>query len=159
MKTSSSFLIAILLSQVFSSCKTQSTSPESLDDIHLTFISGHIGANLMPSIPPDPIGCEIIFVAENSNQAKEFSNLSVLQADVFLNSTNQQLGSITFETIWDGKLAPAERDTVRLTKVTSPSSPFNPQCSKYVYLNLVFQNASKNSIVLKTDSLLFGCVY
>ncbi len=152
-------IVSILISQLFSSCKDQSTTPELLGDLHLSFVGGSIGANLMPSVPPDPIGCQIILIAENKNQTKTLSNLSIPQADVFLNSSNQRLGTITFITIWDGQLGPMERDTVYLTKVISQTSLFSPQCNKYVYLNLLVQNNSKNSITFKTDSLFFGCVY
>ncbi len=154
------FLISlILLTQIFLACKDESTSPDSLDGLHLQFVSGYIGANLMPSVPPDPIGCQIIILAENTNPARTLSKLSVLQADVFLNSSNQKLGTITFTSSWDGQLGPVERDTVRLTKVISQTTLFSPQCGKYVYLNVIVQNDSKTSISLKTDSLAFGCVY
>jgi hypothetical protein len=160
MKTNISFLISLLISQLLFSCKDQPTSPESLDDLHLTFLSGYIWADLMPAIPPaDPVVCQIIFVAENRNQTKALDNLSVPQADVFLNSSNQKLGTITFTTSWDGKLEPAELDTVRITRVVGQTSPFSVQCDKYVYLNIIVQNDPKNSIICKTDSLLFGCVY
>ena len=149
----------ILFAQIFFSCKGQSTAPESLADLHLTFISGSIGADLMPSIPPDPITCQIIIVAENSSATRTLSNLSAAHADVFLNSSNEKLGTITFTSNWDGRLGPTERDTVRSTKVISQTTLFNPQCRKYVYLNLVFKNNSGNFIVQKTDSLFFGCVY
>lgn len=159
MKTNISYLILLLFSQIFFSCKDQSTSPESLDDLHLTFVSGYIGADLMPSVPPDPIGCQITLIAENRNQTKALLNLSIPQADVFLNSSNQKLGTIAFTTSWDGKLEPAELDTVRIIKVVGQTSPFSIQCDKYVYLNIIVQNDPKNFIICKTDSLLFGCVY
>ncbi len=159
MRRNTFILSLILLTQVFFNCRDQSTTPESLDDLHLKFISGYIGANLMPSVPPDPIGCQIIIVAENASVTRTLSNLSAPQADVFLNSSNQKLGTITFTSSWDGQLGPSERDTVRLTKVISQTTLFSPQCGKYVYLNLVVQNDSKNSVTLETDSLSFGCVY
>ena len=161
MKRNTFILSLILLTQVFSSCKDQSTTPASLDDLHLRFVSGYIGADLMPSFPPfrDPIGCQIIIVAENTSATRTLSKLSAPQADVFLNSSNQKLGTITFTTTWDGQLDPTERDTVRLTKVISQTTLLTPQCGMYVYLNLTVQNDSKTSISLKTDSLAFGCAY
>lgn len=104
MKRNPFILSLILLTQVFFSCKDQSTTPDSLGDLHLRFVSGYIGANLMPSVPPDPIGCQIIIVAENASVTRTLSKLSAPQADVFLNSSNQKLGTITFTSSWDGQL-------------------------------------------------------
>jgi hypothetical protein len=159
MKRNIYIVASVLIVQLFSSCKDQTTSPESFDDLHFSFVSGSIGANLMPSVPPDPIGCQIILLAENKNQTNTISNLSIPQADVFLDSSDQRLGTITFTTNWDGRLGPMERDTVYLTKIISQTSLFSPQCNKYVYLKLLVQNDFKNSITFKTDSLFFGCVY
>jgi hypothetical protein len=165
MKHTVIFLFAILMSQSLPSCKDQSTNenppitPDPLGDLRLKFVSGYIYANLMPSIPPDPIVCKISIVAENASQTRVFSGLSVLQADVFLNSSNQKLGTIAFTTSWDGQLGPSERDTIQLSKVVSQTTLFSPQCSKQVFLNLIVQDESNNTIALKTDSLDFGCVY
>lgn len=149
----------ILFVLVFSGCDDQLATPESLADLHLIFVTGDIGADLMPSTPPDPIGCQITLVAENSSTTQTLNNLSASQADVFLNSTNEKLGTITFSSSWDGRLGPTERDTVHLTKVISQTTLFNPQCGKYVYLNLIVKNSPGNFIVHKTDSLFFGCAY
>jgi|GEM_PF-5908547 len=152
-------VVFILIVQLFFSCKDQTTSPESFDDLHLSFVSASIGANLMPNVPPDPIGCQIILLAENKNQTNIISNLSITQADVYLVSSDQRLGTITFTSDWDGRLEPMERDTVYLTKIIGQTSLFNIQCNKYVYLKLLVQNEFKNSNTFKTDSLFFGCVY
>jgi len=149
----------VLFVQILSGCQDQSTSPESLADLHLTFVSGSIGANLMPSVPPDPISCQITIVAENSSTSRTLSTLTASQADVFLHSSNEKLGTITFTSNWDGRLGPAERDTVYLTKVIGRTTLFNPQCGKYVYLNVMVKNSSGNSIIQKTDSIYFGCVH
>lgn len=125
----------------------------------MSFISASIGADLMPSVPPDPIGCQIILVAENKSKTQTLSGLSIPLADVFLNSLDQKLGTIIFTTIWDGSLAPLERDTINLIKVTSPVTLFDPPCNKYVYLKLLIKDDNSNYITIKTDSLLFGCVY
>ncbi|MCK9212078.1 MAG: hypothetical protein M0P61_14650 [Ignavibacteriaceae bacterium] len=145
--------------QMFWGCKDKVTSPPSLDNLHVSFVSGFIGADLMPIIEPDPIDCRIIIVAENSSRTDVLNNLTVGQADVFLNSNNQRLGTIKFSTSWDGRLNPLERDTISLTKVVEQTSPFSPQCNKTVYINLVIQNGEKSFVTIKTDSIGFTCVY
>lgn len=149
-----------LLSGAMFRCNDSSTAPDNLNDLHLRFVRGSIGANLMPSVPPDPIGCEILFIAENTGAAgRRLKDLTIPKADVFLATGSEKLGSVTFSTLWDGEIGPGERDTVRIQKNMSPTPLFPPQCGKYVYLTITMQNAAGASIVLTTDSLYFGCVY
>ena len=152
-------VLCILLLESFFSCNDEISPPENLVDIQLSYVSGSIGANLMPIIPPDPIACQIVLVATSTNQTKPLSGLSITQADVYLNSTNEKLGSIAFTTNWYGQLTPTESDTVRLNKITSPFSIFTPPCGKYVYLNLFVRQNLFTLTSFKTDSLYFGCVY
>ncbi len=154
------FLIGFIFTfQLFCGCKDKVTSPPTLDNLRVSFVGGFIGANLMPIIGPDPIDCRIIIVAENSSRTDVLTNLTIRQADVFLNSNNQKLGTIKFTTSWDGRLNPLERDTISLTKVVEQTPPFSPQCNKNVYLNLVIQNGEKSFVTIKTDSIGFMCVY
>ena len=150
---------SIFTFQMFWGCKDKVTSPPARDNFHVSFVSGFIGADLMPIIGPDPIDCRIIIVAENSSRTDVLNNLTVGQADVFLNSNNQRLGTIKFSTSWDGRLNPLERDTISLTKVVEQTQPFSPQCNKHIYLNLVIQSGEKNFTIIKTDSIGFTCVY
>ena len=159
MKTITVSIVALVTFQLFCGCKDKVTSPPTLDNLNVSFVSGFIGANLMPIIGPDPIDCRIIIVAENSSRTEVLNNLTVRQADVFLNSNNQKLGTIKFTTSWDGKLNPLERDTISLTKVVEQTPPFSPQCNKHIYLNLVIQNGEKSFVTIKTDSIGFACVY
>jgi hypothetical protein len=153
------FMLAFAVYFAISGCNSQISPPENLDDLQLVFVSGSIGANLMPIIPPDPIRCDIVLVATNKNQTEPLNNISISQADVYLNSSNEKLGTISFTTDWDGKLAPAESDTVRLNKITNQFSVFMPPCSQYVHLNLFVGGNFITPISFETDSLRFGCVY
>jgi hypothetical protein len=153
------FMLAFAVYPAISGCKNQISPPENLDDLQLSFVSGSIGANLMPITPPDPINCNIVLVVTNKNQTEPLNNISITQADVYLNSTNEKLGSIFFATDWDGKLGPAESDTVRLNKITNSVSVFTAPCGKYVHLNLFVRGDIFTPISFETDSLRFGCVY
>jgi hypothetical protein len=140
-------------------CKNDTVSPNVLDNLETRFLSGYISADLMPVIPPDPIYCQLTLLAKNKSSSTSLSGLSMPQAEVFLDSTNQRLGTISFSTTWDGSLGPSEQDTVRLTKVVSQTSLFTPPCEEYVYLNLIIRDQSNVSITLRLDSLLFTCTH
>jgi hypothetical protein len=101
------FLIA---SQLFAHCDNNETPPATLDDLSVRYLEGYIEANLMPVVPPDPIVCRITVLAQNSNPTETLSGLSLPQADVFLDSSNQRLGTITFGSSWDGQLGPNDQD-------------------------------------------------
>jgi hypothetical protein len=152
-------MLAFAVYLTISGCNSQISPPENFDDLQLSFVSGSIGANLMPFIPPDPIRCDIVLVATNKNQTESLNNISIDRADVYLNSTNEKLGTISFSTDWDGKLAPAESDTVQLKKIINSFSVFEPPCGKYVHLNLFVGGNFITPISFETDSLRFGCVY
>jgi hypothetical protein len=149
----------VIAVQVLASCSDMVTSPATLDDLTIRFVSGYMEANLMPIVPPDPVSCQVLILAQNNNPTETLSGLSIPVADVFLDSTNQRLGTITFSTSWDGRLSPNEQDTVRLTKVTSQSSPFTPPCGKQVYLLLSLKKDGNLSKGFKTESMFFSCVY
>jgi hypothetical protein len=152
-------MLAFAVYLTISGCNSQISPPENFDDLQLVFVSGSIGANLMPITPPDPISCQIVLVVTNKNQTESLNNISIDQADVYLNSTNEKLGTISFTTDWNGKLGPAASDTVRLNKITNSVSVFTPPCGKYVYLNLFVRGNVFTPVSFKTDSLHFGCVY
>jgi len=140
-------------------CKNDTVSPNVLDNLETRFLGGYISASLMPVIPPDPIYCQLTLLAKNKSSSTSLSGLSMPQAEVFLDSTNQRLGTISFSTTWDGSLGPSEQDTVRLTKVVSQTWLFTPPCEEYVYLNLIIRDQSNVSITLRIDSLLFTCTH
>ena len=153
--------LTILFILSFSSCNNPVSPPETLNDLKLSFVSGSIWAGLMPYVPPDPdpIACQIVLITENKNKTTPLKNISITQADVYLNSTNERLGTISFSTNWNGQLAPMQRDTVNFTKIKSYNTLSNTPCNKYIYLNLIVRKDFFNSITFKTDSLYFGCVY
>ena len=162
MKTLSSVLVNITILVVgilFLSCRDDATSPGSLDDLEIQFLDGYLSADLMPFVPPDPIICQLVLVAKNKSSAASLIGLSIPQAEVFRDSGNVRLSTISFSTSWDGRLDPNEQDTVRLTKVAAQATLFTPPCGKYVYVNLMIKNQSDDSRTMKIDSLWFGCTF
>lgn len=151
--------IILLIGFLFFNCKDNAVSPGALDDLETRFLSRYISADLMPVIPPDPIFCQLVLLAKNKSSTSSLAGLSIPEGDVFLNSTNARLGTISFSTTWDGQLGPNEEDTLRLTKVMSKTSLFTPPCEQYAYLHLTIKNQSNASKTMKIDSLLFTCTY
>jgi hypothetical protein len=152
-------LYLAVICQLFANCDNPETPSATLDDLSIRFLDGYIEANLMPVVPQDPIVCQIAFLVQNGNPTEALIGLSITQAEVYLDSTNQRLGTINFLTAWDGRIGPIEQDTVRLTKVISQTTLFPPPCMRKVYFNLVVKDQGNNSKTFKTESLLFSCVY
>jgi len=152
-------LYLVVVSQLFVSCYNPETPSATLGDLSVRSLDGYIEANLMPVVPPDPITCQISLLVQNGNTTETLIGVSIPQAEVYLDSANQRLGTISFSTTWDGRVGPNEQDTVHLTKVMSQTTLFAPPCTKSVYFNLVVRDQSNNSKTFKTESLLFTCVY
>ena len=149
----------LIVCQLFVCCYNPETPSATLEDLSLRSLGGYIEANLMPVVPPDPITCQISLLVQNGNATETLIGVSIPQAEVYLDSANQRLGTISFSTTWDGRVGPNEQDTVHLTKVMSQTTLFAPPCTKSVYFNLVVRDQSNNSKTFKTESLLFTCVY
>jgi hypothetical protein len=148
-----------LLGFLFITCNDNALLPGSLDDLEIRFLSGTISASLMPFIPPDPIFCQLVVLAKNKSSTSPLASLRIQEADVFLDSTDARLGTISFATAWDGHLSPGEEDTVHLAKVRSPVSLFMPPCRQRIYLNLKVNALLTVSKTFQTDTLRFSCVY
>jgi hypothetical protein len=149
----------LIFCQVLVSCYNPETPSATLDDLSVRSLGGYIEADLMPVIPPDPITCQISLLVQNGNATETLNGVSIPQAEVYLDSANQRLGTINFSTTWDGRIGPNEQDTVHLTKVMSQTTLFAPPCTKSVYFNLVVRDQSNSSKTFRTESLLFTCVY
>jgi len=124
--------------------------------LDMVFVSGTITAK-SPPITPDPISCELVFVAKN-NGMRLIEGLSIDSADVVLDSTNQILGTIAFTSDWDGNLSPSQQDTVRLTKVQSQHSLFDPPCGYLVYIVVHIHKSGSLFESTVTDNLEFTCL-
>lgn len=149
----------LIFCQVLVSCYNPETPSATLDDLSVRSLGGYIEADLMPVVPPDPITCQISLLVQNGNATETLNGVSIPQAEVYLDSANQRLGTINFSTTWDGRIGPNEQDTVHLTKVMSQTTLFAPPCTKSVYFNLVVRDQSNSSKTFRTESLLFTCVY
>ena len=159
MRPSFIFFIAVVVSQLVVGCKNSPTSPGSLENLQLTFLQGSIGADLMPAVEPDPVSCYLQLLARNTSQTETLANVEIVQAEVFLKSSGEKIGSFSLSTTWDGNLAPGEQDTVVLLKSPSVKVPFQSPCYQGVYLNLEVRSDLSAFTTFKIDSLIFGCVY
>ena len=151
--------VILLTAILFLHCNDDVISPSSLNDLETHFFGGYISADLMPLVPPDPITCQLVLIAKNKSSSASLIGLGIPRAEVFRDSTNVRLGTISFSTSWNGRLGPNEQDTVRLTKVVSPASLFTPPCGKYLYLNVMIKDGSNDSTMIKINSLFFSCTF
>jgi hypothetical protein len=132
--------------------------PPSLDNVDVNFIRGSIGANLMPIVPPDPIMCELVLVARNRS-GESYSGLSVPGGEAFLGNDSTRLGQIEFANNWDGRLGPFEVDTIRLRKISAPTSSFLTPCGRTVFLRLSLMQTPLVIRQVVTEPMTFFCVY
>jgi hypothetical protein len=160
------YIIAFILLVSGESCKEHITSPLTQSNLQLNFVQGSIGANLMPiilpdtiPIPSDPFGCRLVLVAKNTSQTNTLSNIQIKQANVYLSSANQEVGTWFFSTSWDGWLEPGASDTVTLTKSDGSTSNLLDLCDRFLYLSLNIQIGSNKQTTFKSDSIGVLCVY
>ena len=158
--------VALLIVLMLCSCgesEDSQYSPDRIDppvsDLSVTWNGGSIGANLMPIILPDPVGCEVWLILENKNRLEAFSRVRIPTADVILVGTDSALGTIPLETDWDGLLAPGKKDTIRFFKNAGAEKIFDPPCSKRVRMDFKIWNADGDTKVFRSDTLTFQCVY
>ena len=155
----STILVAIVL---FGAALVSCSDDEApgTQPVEATFVDGSISANLMPPVVlPDPIGSTLTLVLRNPNTGVNFSNMNIPSADVHLDRTDEVLGEITLNTLWDGRLLAGEVDTVTVNKVPEFEKLFDPPCGEDVYLNVRILNGDGSSTFLTTDVLTFGCVF
>lgn len=126
--------------------------------LQFTFLDGSIGANLMPIVPPDPIGATAMVEIVNPT-GDEFSNVSIPWADVRLAADNSKLGRIEFSTTWRGVIRAFQTDTVTVTKVNAGTTLFDAPCGQGVLLRIAGVQAVGVSTVFESDTLLFACVF
>jgi hypothetical protein len=139
---------AILVASVLTGIALASCGDDEapgVQPVEATFVSGWIGADLMPIVPPDPIGCTLTLVLRNPNTGVDFSTMNVPSADVHLDRTGEVLGEITLNTLWDGRLLAGEVDTVTVNKVIEFERLFAPPCTEAVYLNVKILNSDGSS--------------
>lgn len=161
------YLIAFVLSVTCENCKEQTTSPVFQSNLQLEFVGGLIGADLMPipilpdtiPIPSDPFGCRLVLVVKNTSQTETLGNIHIKQANVYLTSTNQEVGTWSISTSWDGRLEPGASDTVTLTKSDGSASNLLDLCDRFLYLSLSIQIGSIKQTTFKSDSIYVHCVY
>jgi hypothetical protein len=110
-----------------------------------------------PDSSSDKLSCQADLFVKNNSSIKTLSNLSINKGEVYISSTNQKIGTILFETSWDGCLSPLENDTVRLIKLKNDAEIIFPPPFGSIYLVFTIENVSRNTITFKTDGI--GCRY
>lgn len=130
--------------------------PGPVKELSFRFLSGTISANLMPIIPPDPIGASLEVEVSNLTPYT-ITQVSIPWADVVHADSIQTLGRIDFSTTWGGVLAPMKTDTVTLTKINAGTKLFDPPCTERVVLKCQGRRDNQNIVVFDSDTLTFAC--
>lgn len=143
---------------LITACEDSPPQRSAFDDLNIQFLHGFIRANLGPVVPPDPVDCRLTMVMSNANLEESLEGLSLQEAEVILDSTDQLLGTIQLDSDWSGILQPGEQDTVTFIKLEADQAPFEPPCAAYVSLRLEvhWQEDSKE---FSADHLLFECSF
>jgi hypothetical protein len=142
------------------SCGDDSTNPGGgggLSDLTVQVLEGYISANLQPVVPPDPILCTLTLRIVNSNGAASYSGLSVPSAEVFLSKNSIELGTIRFQSDWDGAIGAGAIDTAVVTKIQEGAEIFEPPCGEQVYLRARIVKSTVQSKTFSTPSYGFAC--
>ena len=139
-------------------CSADTVDPP-MSDLSVTWDSGHMSANLMPIVPPDPVACSAWLILENKNPQEAFSKLEIPAADVILAKNDSILGTMQMETDWDGILAPGQIDTILFIKSAGTLRVIDPPCDDQVLIEFMIQNADSATMVFVSDTLTVGCVY
>ena len=155
-------LVGLLLAlTALLSCSDLGSVPV-LEDLECEYLSGAIGADMMPVIPPSPndrVGC-VVDVRVRNRSGKELRPLlRILRAELYEGGTRTRLGTAHFSAEWDGHLAAREVDTVRLIKQALSADFVQPACGSGVSLDIDIGESENNLIHIVSDSLTFGCVY
>ena len=142
------------------SCEDDSTDPGGgggLSDLSVQVLEGYISANLQPVVPPDPILCTLTLRIVNGNGAASYSGLSVPSAQVFLSKNSVELGTIRFQSDWDGAIGAGAIDTVVVSKIQEGAEIFEPPCGEHVYLRAKIVKSAVQSKTFSTPSYGFAC--
>ena len=141
------------------SCDDDSSGPEDggLADLTIQVLEGYISANLQPVVPPDPIICRLTLRIVNNNTSVPFSGLSIPSAVVFLSKNSVELGTIRFQTEWDGSIGAGETDTVVVDKLQEGAEIFPPPCRENVYLRARLVKSTVQTKTFATPSYYFAC--
>jgi hypothetical protein len=142
------------------SCEDDTADPGAggwLSDVTVQVLDGYIAANLQPVVLPDPILCTLTLRIVNSNAAAAYGGLYLPSAEVFLSKNSVALGTIRFETDWDGAIAAGAMDTVTVTKIQEGAEIFDPPCGEHVYLRVRIARSTVQSKTFSTPSYGFAC--
>lgn len=153
--------VLLLALEALLSCSDLGSAPV-LEVLECEYLSGGIGADMMPVIPPSPnerVGCVVEVRVRNRSGNELRPLLRILRAELYGGGTRTHLGTVHFSAAWDGHLAAWEVDTVRLIKQGLSADFVQPACGSGVTLDIEVGESENNLIHIMSDSLTFGCVY
>ena len=157
------FSVMLLIFVFFFSCTKDRSFIEipagnDLENLRITYLDGLAYADLMPSVPPDPLSIRIRLRLKNKSKVKTTGNLKFMNSKVFLFSDTLP-GQITPYPEDHTALLPSATDTVTLLKQRENHTVFEPPCGKKIYVTFDIKDRFGNVICFRTDSMLFNCVY
>jgi hypothetical protein len=138
-------------------CDSSEEDTGTVSDLNVQVMDGFIMANLMPPVAPDPIACRLTLRVVNTDVDHALSGLAIPSALVFLSKNSQELGTIRFETDWDGLLEAGQADTVRVVKIAESQEIFPPPCNQGVYFRLRIVKTTVQMKQVSTPSYGFSC--
>ena len=141
----------------------EDSCPSCLDEappiaiLKVDVVEFYIHAILM-SPSPDQIHCQLTLKIENLSSKYSYSSVSIPSAKVYLSSTNQLLGEISFETDWDGTLNAGVVHTIVINKIVEESPVFANPCDEDLYLELRITVPNYGEMQRRTPTDLFSCL-
>lgn len=152
-------VVIAALSSLLLAVTCERTEQHAPAGITFRWLSGHIGADLMPFVLPDPISGEFILLATNLNAEGPAVEVEISRAIVSLAEGDSLLGSMPLVTEWDGLLQPSSQDTVRLLKLEGDSVLFGPVCDRAVLIDVLVDRLDAEPVLVRSGALPFQCVY
>jgi hypothetical protein len=153
-------VLALCAALGIASCEDDSTDPgtgDGLSDLSIQVLEGYISANLQPVVPPDPILCTLTLRIVNGSGTDPYSGLFIPSAEVFLSENSIELGTIRFQSDWDGAIGAGAIDTVVVTKIQERAEIFDPPCGKRVYLRVRIAKTAVQWRTFSTPAYVFSC--
>lgn len=112
-----------------------------------------------PTMPPDPIRCQLTLTVENTSSKYSYSGISIPSGTVYLSSDNQLLGEIAFETDWDGVVGAGDTVTVVLNKIVEDSEIFPEPCWENVYIEILITTSEYGETKRRTPTDNLECYF
>lgn len=156
-------LIPILLvSLSIIGCDDDQSKRSGLTDLEMQILEASAWADLMPGDPS--VNAQVQLAIENTSADRTLSELDIPWVIVYLNSTDENVGTIQRSTAWEGILQPGQRDTLELWFQNTGEFPLGDLtwatigklCNEFVQLEVEVQRQNEAAAV-RSGSVLFPC--